>query len=146
MKYYLLDAKYLMLTYHQFIEDQNKEQKEEQNVEKNESPKHKAKISEAKQEQLDFFQKRKAGAAEIAQKAKKKGGASILTYWHFSAKATPYNEVIRAIKNDEPESYFLSKCKEIFATIQCGKMKQRNFQKAMGKMEVWGEALAELFK
>jgi hypothetical protein len=140
-----------MLSYHQFVE--NKEKQEEKSgldldhdKEKNESPKHKAKVEEAKKKMLEFFKKRKAGAAEIAAKAKSKGGASILTYWHFAAKASPYAEVIRAIKNDESESFFMSKCRQVFLTIHCGKMKQQAFQRAMGKLEVYGEALAELFK
>lgn len=139
-----------MISYRQFLE--NKEKDEERNGldfdhdnERGESKEHQKKVAAAKKEMLEFFQARKEGAAEIASKAKTKGGPSMLTYWHFHAKAIPYNEVISAIRNDKSEQFFLSKCRSLLHSVKCGSMSQQNFQVAMGRLEVWGEAWAKLF-
>lgn len=142
-----------MKTWNTFIEEKLSTEKQEEksgididhDKEKGESSEHKHKFEEAKKAMLDFFKKRKEGAAEIARKAKAKGGASILTYWHFAAKSQPYSEVLRAIKEDKSDSYFINKCKSIMAGLHVDKMTQQKFQRVMGQLEVWGEARAELF-
>jgi len=112
--------------------------------EKGESKEHKRKFEEAKKGMLEFFKKRKEGAADIARKAKAKGGPSILTYWHFVAKSQPYSEVLRAIREDRNESFYTSKCKSILSQLN-QKTNQQKFQRLMGQLEVYGEARAELF-
>lgn len=94
---------------------------------------------------LEFFHKRKKGAAKIASEARSKGGPSMLTAWHFAAKDRPYQEVINAIENNRPRDFFVSKCKSLLAKIRCGTMKQEAFQRLMGELEVYGEAAAQLF-
>lgn len=141
-----------MINWQNFIESENKEKEEEKNgidtdhdSEKNEPKEHQKKVKEAKEKMLDFFTKRKEGAEKIAQQAKEKGGTSILTYWHFKAKAIPYTEVISAIKFDKPKEFFLNKCKNLLSKLNCEGMEQEDFQILMGKLEVWGEAMAQLF-
>ena len=112
--------------------------------EKGESAQHKAKVKEAKKKMIEFFEKRKKGAAKTAEEAKIKGGPSILTYWHFAAKAAPYRDVLAAIKRDENERWFRAKCKELTRKLNSN-MKQQDFQKLMGQIEVYGEAVAQLW-
>lgn len=96
-------------------------------------------------EMVQFFEKRAAGAAKIASEARAKGGPSILTAWHFAAKAKPYAEVLQAIKANKPESFYMSKCKSLMSSVRCGGMTQKSFQEVMGRLEVMGEAIAQLF-
>jgi hypothetical protein len=139
-----------MKSYQQFLE--NAEQDEEKNgldfdhdSEKGESSSHKSKVKAAKAKMLEFFEKRKAGAAKIAVEAKAKGGPSMLTYWHFSAKAQPYSEVISAIKSNKEPSFFLQKCQHLAGKLKFKTLKQEEFQKIMGQLEVYGEAYSQLF-
>ena len=41
---------------------------------------------------LKFVDKRKHGAAKIAETSKRKGGYALPTFYHFNAKARPYAE------------------------------------------------------
>ena len=77
--------------------------------------------------------------------AKAKGGPSILTMWHFSAKAQPYREVLEAIREDKDESFFIQKCAALAGKLKFGKMEQKTFQEVMGKLEVFGEAVSQLY-
>jgi hypothetical protein len=139
-----------MITWNQFTEGmEEKEEKSgidlDRDKEKGESAAHKAKIKKAKEENVAFFQARKDGARKIAMEAKAKGKIGLPTYWHFSAKEKPYMEIISAIKLDRPESFFVNKCKSLLSKIRIGKMKQQDFQRIMGELEVFGEAVCELF-
>ncbi len=141
-----------MSYWNKFLESKSSEKQEEKNgidldhdSEKGESKSHKDKVHKAKQEMLDFFEKRKSGAAKIATEAKSKGGPSILSFWHFAAKSYPYTEVISAIKSNKPESYYLSKCQQLAGQLKFAKLKQKEFQEIMGRLEVWGEAISQLF-
>lgn len=93
----------------------------------------------------DFFKKRQSGARDTAKKARKKGGPSLLTAWHFEAKEKPYDQVLEAIKNKEDKSFYEKKCIEIHRRINFNRMTQREFQAAMGELEVWGEACYKIF-
>jgi hypothetical protein len=103
-------------------------------------------VSETKQDtNEEFVKKRKSGAAEIAKKASSKGGASKLTAWHFEAKAGPYAEAERAIKEGKPVSYFEKKYKEALQALHSSGMRdQRTYQELMGELEVWGEILLQV--
>lgn len=90
-----------------------------------------------------FVDKRKAGAAEIAQKAAAKGGYAELTAWHFKAKAPAYKEALKAIKKDEPIAFFESKFRELLSKLHSS-MNQKQFQKLMGELEVWGEVMIQI--
>ena len=92
-----------------------------------------------------FIEKRKVGAAEIATKATAKGGYSNLTSWHFKAKATPYKEAQKAIKDDKPVSFFEKKYKNAMSRLHgSGLHTQKDFQKIVGELEVWGETLIQV--
>lgn len=140
-----------MKTWNQFIENHEKDEEKngldlDHDNEKGESKEHKEKIKQAKKEMIDFFETRKESARKTANEARQKGGPSLLTSWHFFAKIEPYQEIISAIKSNRDESFFLSKCKSALSKIHCGKMTQKSFQEHMGILEVYGEALAKLFK
>lgn len=114
--------------------------------EKGEPAAHQKKVKAAKQETLKFFIKRKDGAAKIAAQAASKGGPAQLTAWHFSAKAKPYREVLQAIKTNKDQKFFNAKYKEHARKIAKGGLTQKQFQEVTGRLEVWGEACAKLFK
>lgn len=94
---------------------------------------------------ISFFEKRREGANKISIKSKKKGGAAMLTHWHFAAKDKQYQEVIIALKQNQSKTYYESKYKEKFEKLK-SKLDQKSFQSISGELEVWGEALARLFK
>jgi len=92
-----------------------------------------------------FVTKRKTGAQDIATRATIKGGYSELTAWHFKAKLPKYREALKAIKNREPIAFFETKYKETMASLHGSGLKsQKQFQKIMGELEVWGEILIQL--
>jgi hypothetical protein len=114
--------------------------------EKGESPEHKAKFEKAHQEMVEFFTKRKSSASKIASQAVGNGnGPSQLTAWHFQAKAQPYEEVLSAIEAGQPKSWFESKRGMAMERVHNTLNSQQAFQKAMGELEVWGEACIKLF-
>lgn len=92
---------------------------------------------------VEFFTKRKAGAAKIASEARAKGGVAMLTYWHFAAKDTPYTEVLAAIKAEKPESFYSGKMSSLLSKSL--KKGQQEVQELLGRIEVWAEARAQLF-
>jgi len=92
-----------------------------------------------------FVEKRKAGAADIATRASSKGGYSQLTAWHFKAKSPVYKEAEKAIKEDRPVSFFTKKYNETMSKLHgSGLHTQKEFQKIMGELEVWGEVLIQV--
>lgn len=113
--------------------------------EKGESEEHKKKVEQKKKEIIEFFEKRKSGAMNIASEARAKGGPSILTAWHFSAKNHPYIEVLHAIRTNKDETFFMQKCRNLISKIKPDKMTQKEFQEIMGELEVYGEALTKIF-
>ena len=135
-----------MFTWKQYCESKKSGLDLDKDQEKGEPKEHIEKIKKTKEEMLEFFHKRKEGAAKIASAAKEKGGPSILTFWHFAIKNKPYEEVIKAIEDDKPKSFFMSKCKNLLSKIHCDKMSQKDFQELMGELEVAGEAMAQLFQ
>lgn len=132
--------------------DKTAEKKEEKSgidtdkdKEKGESTAHKTKVLKKHAENVAFFNKRRQGAAKIATAAKEKGGPSILTYWHFAAKDKQYAEVLKAINDGKDEKFFMSKYDETMNILHKTKFNQKSFQKIVGELEVWGEAIAQLF-
>jgi hypothetical protein len=93
----------------------------------------------------DFFETRKKGAIKIALEAKEKGGYSILTYWHFSAKDKPYSDVLKAIAEKREENYFYDQYDKTMTKLHKTKFDQKEFQATTGELEVWGEAISKLF-
>ena len=94
---------------------------------------------------LEFFNKRIAGAKKISAQAEKKGGPAILTYWHFAAKNSQYKEVLSAVQFGKNKEYFVSKYESIIDQLKTPNMTQKQFQVLSGRLEGWGEAIAKLF-
>jgi hypothetical protein len=140
-----------MTTWQQFREDKEKDEEkngldQDKDDEKGEDKKHKAAVKAAKAENIAFFEARRDGARKIANEANSKGTeAAKLTYWHFKHKDLPYAEVIRAIKSDQNETFFASKYRQALNRIRMH-MKQEEFQRFVGEMEVFGEAFSKLFE
>jgi hypothetical protein len=141
-----------MKTWKNFLESKGSVESEEEQTgidldhdeEKGEPAAHKNKVTAKHEEMIHFFTKRMEGAKKIAAQAKEKGGPSILTAWHFAAKEAPYKEVLKAINANQGEPYYKSKWKSELSKIRAD-MKQQDFQEAAGRLEVWGEAMAQLF-
>jgi hypothetical protein len=93
----------------------------------------------------DFFEARKNGALKIALNAKEKGGPSLLTYWHYSAKDKPYADVLKAIAEKREENYFHDQYDKTMTKLHKTKFDQKEFQITIGELEVWGEAISKLF-
>jgi hypothetical protein len=84
-----------------------------------------------------FAEKRMGGASKIANNAKEKGGASMLTYHHFIVKLPYYKEASEG-------KFDMYKSKKEFN--ECVKqlsndMEQVAFQKLVGRIEVLGELI-----
>lgn len=93
---------------------------------------------------LKFIDKRKQGAAKIAETSKKNGGYALPSYYHFNAKAKPYAECRE--RHDDIE-YFEKKGDEIYKKLKnWKKMSQREFQEQTGKLEVYGEVYIRKIK
>ena len=138
--------------YHDKTKEKAEEKAEEksgididQDKEKGESAQHKAKVTKKHSDNVTFFNKRRDGAAKIASAAQAKGGPTILTYWHFAAKDKQYAEVLKAMETGKDEQFFMSKYDEIMNTLHKTKFNQKSFQQIVGELEVWGEAIAQLF-
>jgi len=139
-----------MQNYQQYLENQEKDEERngldlDHDKEKGEPKAHQQAVKKAKADMIEFFETRKKGAAKIATEAKAKGGPSMLTAWHFAAKRQPYTEVIAAIKSDKNEAFYLAKCNELVRKLKFKNLKQESFQETIGKLEVWGEAISQLF-
>jgi len=93
---------------------------------------------------VEFFITRQKGAKKIAKAAKEKGGASILTMWHFEAKDTPYSKVIKAVKDGESIDFYEENFEKLMKQLDIKDMSQKGFQALIGEIEVWGEAICKL--
>jgi hypothetical protein len=90
----------------------------------------------------EFAEKRLKGATKITNQAKEKGGPSMLTYHHFNVKLPYY-------KKASEGKFDLNKSKSEFKTLvnqlcdidENVKIKQIDFQKLVGKIEVLGELI-----
>lgn len=94
---------------------------------------------------LEFFDKRMAGAQKISTQAKKKGGPSLLTHYHFAAKIKQYEDVEEAIKQGKDEQFFNQKYQTLLSQLKTLNMTQKEFQTLSGELEVWGESIVKLF-
>lgn len=84
-----------------------------------------------------FAETRLKGATKISDNAKKKGGPSMLTYHHFVVKLPYYKEVSEGKFNmDEAKKEFTKTLKSISIN-----MKQNDFQREVGRLEVLGELI-----
>jgi hypothetical protein len=92
----------------------------------------------------EFSEARLAGATKITESAKEKGGTAMLTYHHFVVKL-PYYKKAAAGKFDLDT--FASELDKQMAKLSDGmkgssvNMKQTDFQRTMGIIEVLGELI-----
>jgi DNA-binding ferritin-like protein len=103
-------------------------------------------LNEAKTMGLSFeeFSKvRLDGAAKIAEAAKAKGGAALLTYQHFNVKLPYYKKAAAGKFNLAEMQKELTTLVKDLARGTSGKIKleQVEFQRLVGKIEVVGELL-----
>ena len=85
----------------------------------------------------EFAEKRYKGAEKIADSAKKKGGASMLTYHHFEVKLPYYKKAVKGNFDVEAaRKEFASYVKDL-----SDDMDMIAFQKLVGRIEVLGELI-----
>lgn len=88
-----------------------------------------------------FIRKRKDGASKIAQKARKKGGVSELTYHHFDAKLPVYQR----FKDKRSPTEMEERYKDVLSRLRkLDDLSQSEFQRLTGKLEVLGEVMIEI--
>ena len=103
-------------------------------------------INEAKTQGMAFEEFAKArleGATRISEAAKAKGGSALLTYQHFNVKLPYYKKASLGKFNNIELNTELSKLvKDLSQGISSKiKLKQVEFQRLVGKIEVIGELL-----
>ena len=98
-------------------------------------------ITEGKLE--DFADKRYSGAKKIANSAKEKGGASMLTYHHFKVKLPYYEKASEGefdLKTSTEE--YKDLLEKLYSATKDGmNIEQVSFQELVGKIEVLGELI-----
>lgn len=98
---------------------------------------------------LDFLINRRKGAADIAARAKAKGGDAILTFYHFQIKDSCYASVMKVLKNDglkEAIKFAKSETKRVMNELDFINDTQKEFQALMGQIEVFGECYIKLLE
>lgn len=99
-------------------------------------------VEEEKNDFQDFSSKRLAGAQKIVDNAKKKGGPAMLTYYHFVVKLPVYKKASEGKFDVEKSKKELKKLmKEVCSIGENVNIKQIEFQKLVGKIEVLGELI-----
>lgn len=102
-------------------------------------------IYEKKEERVEkpfdeFIEKRSAGAAKLGKAARDKGGFSMLTAFHFEAKAKPYKDADKWADKEDKAKHFKEKYKEAYAKLKnIDNLSQKEFQALSGILEVYGE-------
>ena len=94
----------------------------------------------------EFANKRLAGAEKIAEAAKEKGGAAMLTYHHFNVKLPHYKKAASGkFDVDAAKKQLKQLTKELNSSINSSvKMQQIEFQKKVGLIEVLGELIIKM--
>ena len=94
-------------------------------------------VDTLKQKFIEFDESRLMGATKIAEGAKERGGNALLTYNHFVVKLPYYKEVSEGKFNmSEAKKEFTKTLKSISIN-----MKQNDFQREVGRLEVLGELI-----
>jgi hypothetical protein len=91
---------------------------------------------------IEFFEKRAAGAKKIQQTAQEKGGPSMLTSYHFKAKEKPYKDCIARVEDSDFSKAHADNCLDQLKDWH--KMTQKEFQEATGRLEAYGEVYITL--
>ena len=90
-----------------------------------------------------FAETRLGGAEKIADNAKEKGGAALLTYHHFEVKLPYYEKAAKGELNfDEAKTEYKDLLEKLYlATKGDMDIQQIDFQELVGKIEVLGELI-----
>lgn len=99
---------------------------------------------EESEDKLESFAETRLGGAEtIADNAKEKGGAALLTYHHFEVKLEYYEKASKGeLDMDEAKKEYKDLLEELYqATKSDMDIEQIAFQELLGKMEVLGELI-----
>jgi len=88
----------------------------------------------------EFAQKRLEGATKIANDAKAKGGAAILTYHHFIVKLPHYKNAVDGKFNQQEAQIEMKKYLDELCSVSA-EMEQIHFQELVGLIEVLGELI-----
>jgi hypothetical protein len=101
--------------------------------------------AEEKKDITVFAEKRGKGASDIAEKAEKKGGLSMLTYDHFAVKLPYYKKAADGKMNyDAAKKEYEKFCSKLHSyMLKIETMKMKDFQELVGKIEVLGELLIQ---
>lgn len=91
---------------------------------------------------IEFFEKRAAGAQKIQKQAAAKGGPSKLTAIHFKAKEVPYKQCLKHIDDKSFAEKKAKACLDKLANWRS--MSPEQFQRVMGELEVYGEVFLKL--
>ena len=95
-------------------------------------------------EKLESFAETRLGGAEkIADNAKEKGGAALLTYHHFEVKLEYYEKAAKGeLDMDDAKKEYKDLLEKLYSATK-GDMdiEQIDFQELLGKMEVLGELI-----
>jgi len=98
--------------------------------------------AEKKDKFQEFAETRLKGATKITNNAKEKGGFSLLTYHHFKVKLPYYQKAVdNKLDIEETKNEFKEKLSELCKLTENVKMKQVEFQKLVGLIEVLGELI-----
>jgi len=90
-----------------------------------------------------FAETRLGGAEKIADNAKEKGGAALLTYHHFEVKLPYYEKAAKGeLDMDDAKKEYKDLLEKLYTSTK-GDMgiEQIDFQELLGKMEVLGELI-----
>jgi hypothetical protein len=91
---------------------------------------------------MEFSKKRLDGATKITNNAKEKGGAAMLTFHHFTVKLPYYKKASEGnLDLEKSKEEFKSFLSELCKLTEDVEMKQIDFQKLVGKIEVLGELI-----
>jgi hypothetical protein len=90
-----------------------------------------------------FAEVRLDGAEKIADNAKEKGGAALLTYHHFEVKLEYYEKAAKGeLDMDDAKKEYKDLLEKLYlATKDDMDIQQIAFQELLGKMEVLGELI-----
>lgn len=90
----------------------------------------------------EFSAKRLKGATKITEDAKKKGGPSMLTYHHFVVKLPYYKKASEGkFKLDDAKTEFKENLDKLCKLTETVDIKQVEFQRLVGLIEVLGELI-----
>jgi hypothetical protein len=93
---------------------------------------------------IEFDESRLMGATKIAENAKERGGNAMLTYNHFVVKLPYYKKAKTGWTVEDRDSAikeYNNLIDELASTKDTVKIKQTDFQKLVGKIEVLGELI-----